>query len=186
MFEANKKQAPLKSYPLKIRIDSVNQNLKDKEKVTDQTESPTGRFHVYTHVYHIIKNQGPGPYNSLYHAENIQYFSCLSLMQSQREAHMFYLVRKWEKFAEQKVTLSWLMNSGMVKPEKFDHLHLVYHFTVPLNWPHFDKEPRFQEKQKVKDQEPCIFVFVLCLTIPISNWGHQPRRDNSFVNMGIW
>ena len=24
------------------------------------------------------------------------------------------------------------MNSNMVKPEKFDHLHLVYHFTVPL------------------------------------------------------
>ena len=24
------------------------------------------------------------------------------------------------------------MNSDMVKPEKFDHLHLVYHFTVPL------------------------------------------------------
>ena len=25
------------------------------------------------------------------------------------------------------------MNSNMVKPEKLDHLHLVYHFTVPLN-----------------------------------------------------
>ena len=25
------------------------------------------------------------------------------------------------------------MNSNMVKPEKFDHLHLVYHFTVPLS-----------------------------------------------------
>ena len=25
------------------------------------------------------------------------------------------------------------MNSNMVKPEKIDHLHLVYHFTVPLN-----------------------------------------------------
>ena len=25
------------------------------------------------------------------------------------------------------------MNSSMVKPEKFGHLHLVYHFTVPLN-----------------------------------------------------
>ena len=25
-----------------------------------------------------------------------------------------------------------IMNSNMVKPEKFDHLHLVYHFTVPL------------------------------------------------------
>ena len=24
------------------------------------------------------------------------------------------------------------MNSDMVKPEKFGHLHLVYHFTVPL------------------------------------------------------
>ena len=41
-----------------------------------------------------------------------------------------------EKFgdvlAKKKVTLSWLMNSNMVKPEEFDHLHLVYHFTVPL------------------------------------------------------
>ena len=25
------------------------------------------------------------------------------------------------------------MNLNMVKPEKFDHLHLVYHFTVPLS-----------------------------------------------------
>ena len=25
------------------------------------------------------------------------------------------------------------MNSNMVKPEKFDHLHLVYHFAIPLN-----------------------------------------------------
>ena len=24
------------------------------------------------------------------------------------------------------------MNSDMVKPEHFGHLHLVYHFTVPL------------------------------------------------------
>ena len=34
MLEANKKQVPLKSYSLKIRIDSVNQILKNKEKVT--------------------------------------------------------------------------------------------------------------------------------------------------------
>ena len=36
MLEANKnqKEAPLKSYSLKIRIDSVNQILKNKEKVT--------------------------------------------------------------------------------------------------------------------------------------------------------
>ena len=31
---ANKKQVHLKSYPLKIRIDSVNQILKNQEKVT--------------------------------------------------------------------------------------------------------------------------------------------------------
>ena len=34
VLEANKKQVPLKSYSLKIRIDSVNQILKNKEKVT--------------------------------------------------------------------------------------------------------------------------------------------------------
>ena len=50
---------------------------------------------------------------------------------------MFYLAREVGKsghvLAEKKVTLKWLMNSNMVKPEKFGHLHLVYHFTVPLN-----------------------------------------------------
>ena len=34
MLEANKKQVPLKSYRLKIGIDSVNQILRNKEKVT--------------------------------------------------------------------------------------------------------------------------------------------------------
>ena len=42
-----------------------------------------------------------------------------------------------EKFldvlAEKKVTSSGLVNSNMVKPEKFDNLQLGYHFTVPLN-----------------------------------------------------
>ena len=38
-----------------------------------------------------------------------------------------------------------------------------------LGWPHFDDEPRVQEKQQVKDQQSCIFVFVACLTIPSSN-----------------
>ena len=45
---------------------------------------------------------------------------------------------KSEKFgdapSEEKLTLSWLLNSNMVKPEKLDHLHLVYHFTVPLKF----------------------------------------------------
>ena len=33
MLEANKKQVTLRSYSLEIRIDSVNQILKNKEKV---------------------------------------------------------------------------------------------------------------------------------------------------------
>ena len=32
-----------------------------------------------------------------------------------------------------------------------------------LSWPHFDDEPRVQEKQQVKDQQSCISVFVLHL-----------------------
>ena len=54
-----------------------------------------------------------------------------------------------------------------------------------LSWPHFDDEPRVQEKQQVKDQQSCISVFVACLTNPSSNWGHQPRRDNSIPYMGV-
>ena len=53
----------------------------------------------------------------------------------ERRAH-FTWRGKWEKIgdvlAKTKVTLSWLMNSNMVEPKKFDHLPLVYHFTVPF------------------------------------------------------
>ena len=49
----------------------------------------------------------------------------------------FYLAREVGKFghvlAEKKVTVKWLMNSNTVKPEKFGHPHLVYHFTIPLS-----------------------------------------------------
>ena len=91
---------------------------------------------VYIHVYQITKNWGPGLYKSLRHTDNRKYFSGLSLMQNRREAHMFYLAKEVGNFGhvltEKKVTLSWLMNSNMVIPEKIGHLHLVYHFTVPL------------------------------------------------------
>ena len=43
---------------------------------------------VYIHVYRTTKNWGPGPCNSLCHADNIRYFSGLSLMQNGREAHI--------------------------------------------------------------------------------------------------
>ena len=61
---------------------------------------------VNIYVYQIIKNQGPGPYNSLHHADNRKYFSGLSLTRNQGQVHMFYLSREvgkirrrscWEK-----------------------------------------------------------------------------------------
>ena len=64
---------------------------------------------VYICAYRITKNRGPGPCNSLRHANNRKYFSGLSLTRNRREVHMFYLAREVGKFghvlAEKKVTL---------------------------------------------------------------------------------
>ena len=90
---ANKKQVPLKSYFLEIRIDLVNQILKKKEKVKEtrnismltritDRKSPC----VDIHVYQTIKNWGPGPCNPLRHADNRTYFSGLPLTENRREA----------------------------------------------------------------------------------------------------
>ena len=49
---------------------------------------------VYTHVSHVIRNQGHGPYNSLCHTDYRKCFSGLSLMRNGREVHMFDLARK--------------------------------------------------------------------------------------------
>ena len=84
----------------------------------------------------VIKNWGSGSYNSLCHTDNRKYFSGLSLPWNQREVHIICLAKDegkiWTCSCWEKVTLEWLMNSDMVKPEKFHHLHLAYHFTVPL------------------------------------------------------
>ena len=136
VLEANKKHIPLKRYSLEIRIDSVNKILRNKEKVKWTRNkgmltriSDRNILCVFTHVYRIIKNWGPGPYNSLRHTDNRRCLSGLFLTRNRRGAHMFYLVREGGEFgyvlAEKKVTVSWLMNSNMVK-------FLVYHFTVPL------------------------------------------------------
>ena len=46
---------------------------------------------------------------------------------------MLQLAREVEKIvAEKKVTLNWLTNSNQVKPEKYNHLHLDYDFTITL------------------------------------------------------
>ena len=92
--------------------------------------------YVYIHVYRITKNWGPGLDNSLRHADNSRYFGGLSLMQNRREEHMLYLAREVGKFGhvhtEKKVTLHWLMNSDLLKPEtreknwKFGNFEVFY------------------------------------------------------------
>ena len=103
VLEANKKQVLLKSYFLERKIDSVNQILKNKEKVKwTRNISMLTRFTdrkipcVYNHIYWRTKNWGLGPFNSLHHAYNRRYFSGLSLTQIRKEAHIFYLAREVE------------------------------------------------------------------------------------------
>ena len=49
---------------------------------------------VYIHAYQIMKNRGPGRYNSQRHPDNTKKCSDLSLTRNRREAHMFYLARE--------------------------------------------------------------------------------------------
>ena len=104
VLEANKKHVPLKSYSLffyfflwdsRIRLDSIDQILKNKEKVTLTcnisilTKITDQKIQcVYVHISQITKNWGPRLCNSLCHADNRKYFSGLSLMQNQREEHV--------------------------------------------------------------------------------------------------
>ena len=48
-----------------------------------------------------------------------------------------------------------------------------------LHWLHFDDEPRVQEKQREKDQQSYISVFVAYPTNPSRKEEHQSRHDNS-------
>ena len=90
--------------------------------------------YAYIHVYQIIKNQGPCPYNSLRHADNRKYFSGLSLTQNRRDVLMFYLAREVVRICR---CSCWKKGNFIMvhefKPKKIDDLHLVYHFIVPLS-----------------------------------------------------
>ena len=69
----------------------------------------------------------------------------------------------------------------MVRPEKFDHLHLVYHFTVPLRhflliliafiffWSFFQHQKTRQELLNVLSAK---WGYLTSLTIPIQMGNH--------------
>ena len=150
VLEANKKQVAIaiKSYSLKIRINSVNQILRNKEKVTEtRNKNILTRIKdrkipcVYNHVYQIsyLRKIDDLDRIVLYVTPIIKNIFRVSLEREIEGKHTCFTWRgKWGKFGyvltKKKVTLSWLMNSNMVKPEQLDHLHLVYPFTLPLKY----------------------------------------------------
>ena len=68
------------------------------------------------------------------------------------------------------------MNSNMVTPEKFDHLHLVYHFTVPLSPLEIIKHEKTREKRlTINCHSRNVFselidVELLGMALPIYDW----------------
>ena len=58
------------------------------------------------------------------------------------------------------------MNSNLVKPEKFGHLHLVYHFTIPFN--------------KFVARHICTFLWVM--NIPVLNSHNKEEHVDQIVH----
>ena len=113
LLEANKKHVSLKSYSLKIRIDSVIQILCNNKKVkwpcninilTGITDQKI--LCVHSCLSNDIKTWGPGLYNPLCHTHDKKYFSGFSLTRNQREVCTIHLAKEvgeiwrcscWEK-----------------------------------------------------------------------------------------
>ena len=53
-----------------------------------------------------------------------------------------------------------------------------------LRWLHFDNESRVQERHQVREQQSCIFIFVVYLTIP-SRILVSPDFINPVMNIGL-
>ena len=69
---------------------------------------------------------------------------------------------------DRKIMQSIRITSRQVEPLPMN-IYQSNTYRKDLRWPHFDDEPRVQEKHQLKDHQSCIFVFVACLTIPSSN-----------------
>ena len=144
LLESNKKQIPLKSFCLEIRIDSLSiKSWRTKKKLNKLVTSILTRITdwkilcVYIiHVYRITKNWGPGPCNSLHHADNRRYFLSLSSanMKSKGSAHVLHdegSGKIWTCYCWEKG------NFIMINEFKYGQTWKiwpspVYHFTMPL------------------------------------------------------
>ena len=112
-----------------------------RNKYTDQNYRPEDSVCKYSRLSSSKKSRTL--YNPLCHADNRKHLLGLSLSLSNAKSKgskrtCFTCRGKWGKsgnvLAKKKVTLSWLINSNVIKPEEFDHLHLFCHFTVLFKW----------------------------------------------------
>ena len=119
-----------------------------------------------------------------FYKQRISDFGC-----ARKETVDIYILvtsRNGDRKIIQSITIMSRPPSRKRKQNQLSQFYQNNTYRKDLSWPHFDDEPRIQEKQQVKDQQSCLSVFAACLTILSSKWGHPPRRDNSIPFMGVW
>ena len=87
----------------------------------------------YIHVHQIKKNWGPGPCNSLCHADNREHFLGLSLMRNRREMHVLLgegSGKIWKCSCSEKGYF--IIVNEFKYGLKFGHRNLVYLFKITL------------------------------------------------------
>ena len=114
LFAGNKNQFCQSSLE-EQRKSYINLNISILTRITDQKIQC-----VYVNVYQRIKNWGPGPYNSLCHADNRKYFLGLSHVKSKGSANVFLGKGRG------KISDMFLLRKGNFIMINEDH------FTVPL------------------------------------------------------
>ena len=83
------------------------------------------------------------------------------------------VTEKSSNLSKQRLDLPQEKGSGTNCESSEEHLPKIT-YRKDLSWPHSDDEPRLQEKQQVKDQQSCIFIFVASLTI-LATRGTSPE-----------
>ena len=120
---------------LSVKSWRTKKKLNEPDKYADQNYRPKDSVSIYSCLSNNKKIEDLARI-ILYVTLIIEGIFRVFLMRNRRKVLMFYLASEVGKFvhvlAEKKVTLWWLMNSNIVKPGKFGHLHLVYHFTISL------------------------------------------------------
>ena len=100
------------------------------------------------------------PKSSCARKETVDIVILVTSRNGHRKNHAIYHNNEWTSLEKKEVE--------PVEPV-LKNIYQSNTYRKDLSWTHFDNEPRVPEKQQVKDQQSCIFVFVACLAIPSSN-----------------